>query len=169
MERRNLRDRSESIGCTLSAAGAAAIRMEIKLDAKLADGIAESAISYLHATQGNKILCTRDVAKRVILAAIEEAHEIGFLAGQEDQFAELFKPGSPDRPAWMDIRLDAEELARHHLRFNPIVLRSLAGAGYRCVGDLRWVPNRKLTELHYIGRKTARKLVAVVRRFELTV
>ena len=141
--------------------------MQIRLDAHLAEEIAESAISCLNPTLNKKILCTRGAAKQAILAAIEEAHEIGFLAGQEDQYAELFKPGSAERPVWMDIRLDAEELAHYQLRFNPIVLRSLTGAGYCCLGDLRWVPNRKLTDLHYIGRKTARKLVAVIRRFEL--
>jgi hypothetical protein len=35
---------------------------------------------------------------------VEEAHEIGFLAGQKEQHAYITYPGSPDRPAWMDIR-----------------------------------------------------------------
>jgi transcriptional regulator with XRE-family HTH domain len=42
-----------------------------------------------------------------------------------------FRPGSPARPAWMDIRLDdPSNLARNHIRFQPVVLRSLLGVGY---------------------------------------
>jgi hypothetical protein len=58
----------------------------------------------LNPTPGNKILCTKAALKAAILAAVEEAHEIGFLAGQKEQYAYLTYPGSPDRPAWMDNR-----------------------------------------------------------------
>jgi hypothetical protein len=141
--------------------------MPIRLDARLAGKIVDSAMSRLHPTPGNKILCTKDALKQAILAALAEAHQIGFLAGQKEQHAELTRPGSPDRPAWMDIRLDDPgDLARNHVRFKPVVLKSLVDAGYRCLGDLRWVPNRELTDLHYIGFKTARQILAVVHRFE---
>jgi hypothetical protein len=67
----------------------------------------------------------------------------------------------------MDIRLDdPEDLARNHTRFQPVVLRSLLGAGYRRLGDLRWVPSRELMNLHYVGFKWAAKIRAVVRRLE---
>jgi len=97
----------------------------------------------------NKILCTKAALKQAILAAVEEAHEIGFLAGQKEQCVYLTCHGSPDRPAWMDIRLDdPNDLARNHIRFQPVVLRSLLGAGYRHLGDLRWAPSRELMNLY---------------------
>jgi hypothetical protein len=37
----------------------------------------------LNPTPGNKILCTKAALKQAILAAVDEAHEIGFLAGQQ--------------------------------------------------------------------------------------
>jgi hypothetical protein len=58
----------------------------------------------LNPTPRNKILCTKAALKQAILAAVEEAHEIGFLAGQKEQYAYITRPGSPDRPAWMDSR-----------------------------------------------------------------
>jgi hypothetical protein len=67
----------------------------------------------------------------------------------------------------MDIRLGhRKELARHGIRIQPVVLQSLVGAGYRSLGDLRWIPERQLIGLHYVGIKTARALRAVVQRFE---
>ena len=123
-------------------------------------------MSRLNPTPGARILCTKTALRQAILAVAQEAHEIGFMAGQKEQYAALTRPGSPDRPAWMDIRLDdPEDLARHHIRFKPVVLKSLVDAGYRCLGDLRWVPNRELTLLRYIGFKSARQVVALVRRF----
>ena len=67
----------------------------------------------------------------------------------------------------MDIRLDDEvALATHRLRLRPIVLRSLVGAGYQCLGDLRWVPGPQLTRLFYVGLKTVRQIRDVVERLE---
>jgi hypothetical protein len=67
----------------------------------------------------------------------------------------------------MDIRLDdAATLARHQLRLRPIVLTSLLGAGYQCLGDLRWVPGPQLTRLFYVGLKTVRQIRDVVERLE---
>jgi hypothetical protein len=143
------------------------ICMPVRLEARLAERIVDSAICRLHPTPGNKILCTKDAMKQAILAAVGEAHEIGFLAGQREQYAELTRAGSPDRPAWMGIRLDdPDALARNHVRFRPVVLKSLVDAGYRLLGDLRWVPNREFMDLHYIGFKSACQVLAVVRRFE---
>ena len=141
--------------------------MPIELDSKLADRIVASAMCRLNPTPGNKILCTKTALKQAILAAVDEAHEIGFLAGQKEQYGELTPPGSPDRPAWMDIRLDDPEgLARNNIRFQPVVMRSLLGAGYRRLGELRWVPSRELMNMHYVGFKWAGKIRAVIRRFE---
>jgi hypothetical protein len=68
----------------------------------------------------------------------------------------------------MDIRIDdPDDLLRNHIRFQPVVLRSLLGAGYRRLGDLRWVPSRELMSLHYVGFKWARQIRTVVRRFEM--
>ena len=67
----------------------------------------------------------------------------------------------------MDIRLDdPDDLARNHIRFQPIVLRSLLGAGFRRLGDLRWVPNRELMRLHYVDFKWAGEILAVIRKIE---
>ena len=141
--------------------------MPVRPQARLADKIVDSAMFWLHVTPSRRIFCTKDALKQVILATIEEAHEIGYLAGLKEQNAALTLPGSRDRPAWMDIRLDdPEDLARHHIRFRPVVLKSLVRAGYRRLGDLRWVPNRELTLLKYIGFKSARQVLALVRRFE---
>jgi hypothetical protein len=145
----------------------ALICMPVRLQARLAERIVDSAMCRLDRTPGDKVLCTKAALKQAILAAVGEAHEVGFLAGQKEQYRELTCPGSPDRPAWMDIRLDdPDDMARNHVRFKPVVLKSLVDAGYRRLGDLRWVPNRELTCLHYIGFKSARQVLAVVRRFE---
>src|SRR3974390_601157 len=141
--------------------------MPVGLGARLAERIVGTAMCRLNPTPGNKILCTKTALKQAILAAVDEAHEIGFLAGQKEQYAYITRPGSPDRPAWMDIRLDdPDDLARNHIRFQPVVLRSLLGAGYRCLGDLRWGQSRELMNLQYVGFKWARQIRVVVRRFE---
>lgn len=141
--------------------------MSVGLDARLAERIVGTGMCRLNPTPGNKILCTKPALRQAILAAIKEAHEIGFLAGKKEQLGEVMRPDSPDRPAWMDIRLDdPAELARNHIRFMPVVLRSLLGAGYRCVGDLRWVPSRELMNMRYVGFKWAGYIRAVIRRFE---
>jgi hypothetical protein len=67
----------------------------------------------------------------------------------------------------MDVRLDdPNDLAGNHIRFQPVVLRSLLGAGFRRLGDLRWVPSRELVNLHYVGFKWVAQIRAAVRRFE---
>ena len=143
------------------------ICMPVGLDARLAERIVGTAMCRLNPTPGNKILCTKTALKQAILAAVDEAHEIGFLAGQKEQYAYITRPGSPDRPAWMDTRLDdPDDLARNHIRFQPVVLRSLLGAGYSRLGDLRWVSSRELMNLHYVGFKWAAQIRALVRRFE---
>jgi hypothetical protein len=104
------------------------------------------------------------VRRETILLAAQEAYEIGVLAGRKEQNEQLT---TSDKPSWMEIPLDdAESLAQHKIRFKPVVLKSLLGAGYRFLGDLRWVPNRELTAFHYIGIKTAQQIRAVLRRFE---
>jgi hypothetical protein len=117
------------------------MNMPVGLDARLADRIVGTTMCRLRPTPGNKILCTKAALKQAILAAVEEAHEIGFLAGQKEQYVYITYPGSPDRPAWMDIRLDdPNDLASNNIRFQPVALRSLRGAGYHSLGDLRWCP-----------------------------
>ena len=141
--------------------------MPFGLQAEFADRIVDTAIRRIHPTPGNKILCTKYALSSAILAAVDEAYEIGFLAGQKEQYAEITRPGSPDRPAWMDIRLDdPDDLVRNRIRFQPVVLKSLVNAGYFRLGDLRWVPRRELMHLHYIGYKSAGLIRAVIRRFE---
>lgn len=65
----------------------------------------------------------------------------------------------------MDISLDdSKSLAKHGIRLRPVVVRSLAGAGYRVVGDLYWVSGYELRKLFYIGRKTARQIRTAIRQ-----
>ena len=141
--------------------------MPSELDPKIADTLAFGAIVGLWPSRGGKVLCTRQVLKQAFLAVAQEAYAIGFLAGQEMRLRESTRPGSADRPSWMDIRLDdAAALAPHRLRLRPVVLRSLLGAGYQCLGDLRWIPSPQLTRLFYVGLKTARQIRATVERLE---
>ena len=141
--------------------------MPSELDPKIADTLAFGAIVGLWPSRGGKVLCTRQALKQAFLAVAQEAYAIGFLAGQEMRLRESTRPGSADRPSWMDIRLDdAAALAPHRLRLRPIVLRSLLDAGYQCLGDLRWVPIQQLIGLFYIGRKTAKQISAPVERLE---
>jgi hypothetical protein len=141
--------------------------MPREIDSRIADHLVSRAVSSLDSPRGSRVVCTRRALDAALLTAVREAHEIGFLAGQQERYADLTRPGSPARPAWMDIPLDhRKELAGHGIRLKPVVLQSLAAAGYRCLGDLRWVPERQLIGLHYVGIKTARALRAAVERFE---
>ena len=141
--------------------------MPSELDPKVADSLVLTAVSSLWTLPSEKILCTRRALKEALLAAVQEAYGIGFLAGQELRLRESTRPGSADRPSWMDIRLnDQAGMATHRLRLRPIVLRSLLDAGYQCLGDLRWVPIQQLIGLFYIGRKTAKQIRATVERLE---
>jgi len=141
--------------------------MPYRLHPRLANGIVDTAIWRLNTTQGKNILCTKNDLKEAILAAVEEACDIGFLKGQKEGHGESACPGSSERPAWMDIQLnDPEELKSHGVRFKPVSLKSLLNAGFCCLGDLRWVPARELRELHYIELKTSRQIRDIIERFE---
>jgi hypothetical protein len=141
--------------------------MSREIDSRIADQLISAALSSLCAAHGNKRVCTRRALDAAFLAAIRASHEIGFLAGQQERHGDLIRPGIPHRPSWMDIPLDQwKELARHGIRLKPVVVQSLVAAGFRCLGDLRWVPEQQLIGLHYVGIKTARSLRAIVRRFE---
>ncbi len=141
--------------------------MPDELDRKTAEDVASSAIDRVRPMRGGRVVSSRAALRPVILAAIQEAYEIGILAAEKRQFEELTRAGSASRPAWMDIRLDSpEELAAHKISIRPVVLKSLLGAGFRCFGDLRWVSNRELRQLHYIGIKNAKQLRDVLRRME---
>src|ERR1039457_5627977 len=122
--------------------------MPRELDPQIAGHIVSSAISSLNPSPGNKVLCTRRALHAAFLAVAQEAHEIGFLAGQKAQYSDLACPANP-KPAWMDIRLDPTDLARHHIHLKPVVLKSLNAADYHCLGDLRWVSDRQLRSLYY--------------------
>jgi hypothetical protein len=143
------------------------ICMPDELDPKIAERLASSAIGRLEPTRGQKVVSTREALKQVILEVAQEAYEIGLLADEKRRLGELTRPGSAGRPAWMDIRLDdAESLSTHKIRFKPVALKSLLDAGYRCIGDLRWVPNRELIQFHYVGIKTAQQIRAILRRLD---
>jgi hypothetical protein len=138
--------------------------MSGKLDPKIAEPLADSAIGCINPERGTKIVCTRSTLQATILQAAQEAYEVGGLAGRKEQYEQL---PAPDRPGWMEIPLDdAEALAEHKIRFKPVVLKSRLDSGYRHLGDLRWIPSRELTAFHYVSLKTAQQIRAVVRRFE---
>jgi hypothetical protein len=133
--------------------------MPSEIDPKVADSLVLTAVSGLWPLPSEKILCMRRALKQAFLAVAQEAYGLGFLAGQEVRLRESTAPGSADRPAWMDTRLDDQAaIAANHLRLRPIVLRSLLDAGYQCLGDLRWVPIQQLIRVFYIGRKTAKQI-----------
>jgi hypothetical protein len=138
--------------------------MSEELDPAVAEVLVGAAMRFPPLTGGNKVLCIKRQLQECMSRLAQEAYTTGFLMGQKEQF-HLLGPGQ--RPAWMDIRLDdPNDLASNHVRFKPAVLKSLVDAGYRRLGDLRWVPNRELMDLYYIGFKSARQVLAVVRRFE---
>ena len=139
--------------------------MPNELDPKTADYLVTNAVSSLWALPNEKIVCTRRALGQALLAIAQDAYGLGFLAGEEIRLRESTAPGSAGRPSWMDIRLDDQAaMATVGLQLRPIVLRSLLGAGYQCLGDLRWVPLLALIRLVYIGRKTAKQIRATVER-----
>lgn len=138
--------------------------MPEQLDPAVAEDLVRSAMGSLPLTPGNKVLCTKGQLRECMLRLAEEAHATGFLSGQKERFD---LRGSGDRPTWMDIRLDdPQDLARHGIRLRPIVFRSLIGAGYRCLGDLCWVPDHEMRKLFYIGRTTTRQIRNIIRQFQ---
>lgn len=141
--------------------------MPSEIDPNVADSLVMTAVSSLWALPSEKIFCTGLALKQAFFVVAQEAYEIGFLAGQEMRFRESTRPGSADRPSWMDTRLDDHAaMATQQLRLRPIVLRSLRDAGYRCLGDLRWVSVQQLIGLFYIGRKIAKQIRVTVERLE---
>jgi hypothetical protein len=78
----------------------------------------------------------------------------------------MLSAGAPGRPAWMDIPLEPENLAKYGLRLRPVVVRSLIGAGYRQLGDLCWASGHELRKLFYVGRKTARQIRTAIRQLQ---
>ena len=125
-----------------------------------------TAIGVLPLPAGNTVLCTKRQLRECMLHLAQEAYAAGFLLGQKEQF-DLLGTGQGQRPAWMDIRLDdPQALAKHDIRLRPIVLRSLAAAGYCCLGDLCWVPDHELRKLFYVGRITIRQIRDVIRKVQ---
>jgi hypothetical protein len=74
-----------------------------RLDPKIADRFASSAMVSLWPSPGEKAICTRRELKEAFLAVAQEAYEVGFLARQEIRLYESVRPGSTDRRSWMDI------------------------------------------------------------------
>jgi hypothetical protein len=143
------------------------VQMPDELDRKIAEDVVFSAIGRLQPMRSGRVVSSRAALRATILDAIQEAYAIGVLAAEKRHFGELTRPGGANRPAWMDIRLDSpEELAAHEISIQPVVLNSLLDAGFRCLGDLRWLSNRELRQLHYIGIKNAQQLRDVLRRME---
>ena len=139
--------------------------MPEELDPAVAQVLVDAAMGFLPLTPANKVLCTKRQLQECMLRLAQEAYATGFLLGRKEQFS-LLGTGQ-QRPAWMDIRLDdPRDLAKHNIRLRPIVLRSLIGAGYRCFGDLCWVPDHELRKLFYIGRITTRQIRNIIRQFQ---
>jgi hypothetical protein len=135
-----------------------------ELDPAIAEDLVDSAMGFLPLTCGNKVLCTKRQLQECMSRLAQQAYATGFLLGQKEQPHFL---GTGRRPAWMDIHLDdPQDLAKHNIRLRPIVLRSLVGAGYRCLGDLCWVPDHELRKLFYVGRATTRELRSIIRQFQ---
>ena len=141
--------------------------MRNEIDSRIAENIIITAISRVWSSPSDRIFCTRRSLREAIAAAIQHAYEIGFLAGHEADLREICRSGSPDRPPWMDIRLDdPAAMDALHLRLWPIMLRSFHDAGYHCLGDLRWLPVERLIQVFYVGLKTAKQIRAVIEMLE---
>jgi hypothetical protein len=112
------------------------------------------------------MFCTRADLWIAFLQAAREAYEVGFLRGRQERLTEITRPGSSTRPHWMDIPLDGTQLVKHGIHLRPVVLKSLQDAGFRCLGDLRWVSSPVLKRLYYVGIKTAQEIRAIIERFE---
>jgi hypothetical protein len=141
--------------------------MRSELDPKIADRLVSSAVFGLRLPARDKVLCTRRALEQAFLEVAQKAHEIGFLAGREIRFRNKTLSGSAERQAWMDMRLDdAAALATCGLRLRRVVVRSLLGAGYQSLGDLRWLSGPQLTRLFYVGLKTVRQIRNTVERLE---
>jgi len=63
-----------------------------QLDPKTADKLVSGAIVRLRLPPGEKVLCTRRALKEALLAVIQEAYEVGLLAGQEIRRGESMRP-----------------------------------------------------------------------------
>ena len=141
--------------------------MPEEIDGTVAMDLVRSAMGALPLTHGNAILCTKRQLQSTMLRLTEEAHSIGFAKGRKAQFISLAVIDTAERPAWMDIRLDnQQDLARHNIRLQPIVLRSLIGAGYRCIGDLCRVSDYELRKLFYVGRTTTGLIRNIIRQLQ---
>jgi hypothetical protein len=118
-------------------------------------------------TPSKKVLCTKRQLSECLVALAHEAYALGFLSDQTEQFESLVATGAAERPAWMDLPLDAPEtFVKHGLRLRPVVVRSLADAGDRTLGDLCWVSEYELRKLFYLGRITAREIRTVIRNLQ---
>ena len=141
--------------------------MPEEIDGTVALDLVSSAMGYLPLTRGNAILCTKRQLQTSMFRLAEEAYAMGFISGQKEHSASCAGLGTAERPNWMDIRLDnPQDLARHNIRLQPIVLRSLIGAGYRCIGDLCWVSDYELRKLFYVGRRTTGLIRNIIRRLQ---
>jgi hypothetical protein len=141
--------------------------MSEEIDPALANDLVSEAMSLLPLAPGKKVLCTKRQLRDCMLRLAQEAYAMGYLSEEKMYLGSRTLRDLTERPAWMDIRLDdPEELAKHQIRLRPIVLRSLLNAGYRCLGDLRWVSEHELRKLFYIGRTTTRQLRIIIRQFQ---
>ena len=139
--------------------------MPEELDPHVAEDLVSGAMRFLPRTSGDQVVCTKRQLHDSMLRLVHEVYAMGYLAEQKDLLSSRTLREMADRPAWMDTRLDdSGELAKLKIRLRPIVVRSLIGAGYRCLGDLCWVSEYELRQLHYIGRTTTRQIRIFIRR-----
>ena len=97
--------------------------MPEQLDPAVAENLASGARRYLLLAPGNKILCTKRQLQECLITLAQEAYAMGFLAGQKEHFSLLVSSGATARPTWMEVPLDdAEALAKHGLRVQPVVV-----------------------------------------------
>jgi hypothetical protein len=138
--------------------------MPEELDPAVAKDLARGAMRFLPLTPGSKVLCTKQQLQECMSRLAQEAYAAGFLSGLKEQFV---LGGPVGHAAWMEIRLDdPQDLANHGIHLRPIVLRSLVGAGYRCLGDLCWVPDHEMRKLFYVGRVTTREIRRILQQFQ---
>jgi hypothetical protein len=141
--------------------------MPEEIDPAVANDLVSDAMSLLPLNPGKKVLCSKGQLQDCMLRLAQEAYAMGYLPEEKLYLGSRTLRDITERPTWMEIRLDdGAELAKHRIRLRPMVVRSLVGAGYFCLGDLCWVSEYELRKLFYIGRTTTRQLRTIIRQFQ---
>jgi len=134
-----------------------------ELEREIVQRLLWNSVSPFAVSGGKRIQYNKRDLEIALMSAIREAFAMGYQRAKKEQFVSE----RTGRAAWMDIRLDdSEGLARRQIRIDRRTLKSLRAGGYQCLGDLRWVSEVELRQLHYIGLKSAAGIAQIIRTLE---